>query len=349
MPQFTIPRLERVIIGPQTVLGTVPNTAGVWTSTAAKLLRTGVNGCQMKAAAPLTPVPWKTGTRSTQPGIVGRKSATWALPSMPVILSGTAGTPADSDILMAAIFGQAAGAVAAAVSVTYGFSDTNFPTFTLARFQHLLAGKSEQFAYGCTVEEASFALNGNVFEMSSSGRAYWALESENFANEDVLGKGGLTAYPLELATPTVVGAIQNGFTGIATFDANVMDPTSAPLIACSLRIRTGTVLYMDNFGNVYASTPGGGERAVSISADFQDSDSAAINNLKVKAKAKTPFNVTLQVGTIAGSICTFNIKSVQLELGNYSDDGARVKTSFGESMAHASAIANIDDVTMVHT
>ena len=227
MPQFTSPRFERVTIGPQATFGTVPNTGGTWTTTGAKVLRSaGTNGCKLKAVAPLTPVPWKTGTRSTQPGILGRKSSTFALSNMPVVLSGAAGTAPDMDVLLQGVFGQAP-VIVLSTSVTYNFLDTGFVPFCLARFQHGLTALTNQFAHGCTPEECTFTLNGSIFEMSVSGAAYWVLDSENFASEDTAGKGGLTSFPAELSSPTITGTIQPGFLGVATFDTNGMDGTTA--------------------------------------------------------------------------------------------------------------------------
>lgn len=348
MPQTNSPRFERVFVGPQSALGTVPNSTGTWTTTNVKLLRSVANGCKLKANAPLTPVPWKTGTRSTQNGILGRKGGSFSLSNLPVIPSGSAGTAPDADLLFQGLFG-AAPTVVAATSVTYAFADATFKPFILARFMHSLTGLTQQFAYGCTPEEASFTLNGNVFEMGMSGGAFWVLDSDNFGNEDSTGLGGLSVQPAELSSPTVTGSIINGFQGIATFDSNAMDATSAPLISAGVRIRTGNQLYTDNFGNTYPSSQGGGERAVSVSCTFQDTDHASLINLKTKAKAKTAINITLQVGTTAGSIVTFTLKNVQLNVQDFSDDNARVTTSFGESQAHASALANIDDVTIAFT
>lgn len=348
MPQVTSPRFERVFIGTQAALGTIPNSGGVSTQTSWKLLRSVANGCKLKANRPLTPVPWKTGTRSTQPGILGKLGGSFGLSGLPMILSGTPGTASDLETLFAGIFGQA-GTVSAGVSVSYAFNDTAFLPFLLTRFQHSLTSLTAQTAYGCTPSEITFTLNGQVFEMAVSGGVYNVIDSENFANEDTAGKGGLTAYPLEPSSPTVTGSIQNSFEGIATFDSNVMDPTTASLLSCQIRIQTGYILYADNFGTLYAGSQGGGTRAVTVSATFQDTDNAALTNLKVKAKAKTPMNISMQIGKTAGQICTFNLKSVQLNIPDYSDDDARVTVNFGDSMAHASAIANIDDLTMVHT
>ena len=330
----TSPRFERVFGQTQTAYQTVPTLS-------MKMIRSVVNGCKMKAAVPLIPVPWKTGTRSLQTGISGRLSgANWSLNNLPVIPSGTPGTPPDMDFLLQGIFGQAP------TGAAYSFADATYAPFCLARFMHGQSGVTNQFAYGCLVNEASFQLNGDVFTMGASGPCYWVLDSENFSNEDTAGKGGLSAFPTEPSNPTVVGTIQQGFFGIATFDSNTMDLTTTPLIAGGIRIRTGNYYTNDAFGSGRPASLLGGERQVSINASFIDNDSAALNNLKTKAKAKTPINVTIQVGTTTGSITTFTIKGVQLEIPDYSDDNARVVTAFGESIAHASTLTAVDEFAL---
>jgi len=345
MPQFTSPRFERIIIQPQTAFNAVPNSTGTWTQTGAKLLRMP-SGTKITAPPPLIPVPWKTGTRSTQPGIVGRKStASWSLPNIPVIPSGSAGTVPDADALLQGIFGLA-GTISAGVSVTYSFSDSAFLPFVLARFQHGQSALTQQFGIGALVSDFNFSINGDVFTMGASGPLYWALDSENFSNEDTAGKCGLTVYPTEPSSPTVVGTIQQGFVGTATFDGTGLDTTNCPLISCSVRGRTGTTYVADAFGVSYPALPVGGERMISISFGLVDTDASILNTLKTKAKAKTPINISIQVGNVAGSIVTLALKSVQLAVPDYGDDNARVVASFGDSAAHATAVANIDDFSI---
>src|ERR1017187_7599184 len=142
MAQITSPFVERVVIAPQTAFNLVPNAAGVWTNTGAKLLRAG-SGVKLKADPTLIPNPVKTGTRSMQPGIVGRKSNnTWSLPNVPIIPSGTAGTPPDMDLLFQGIFGQAP------TGSAYTLLDGAVSTFILARFQHLQTALTQQFGIG---------------------------------------------------------------------------------------------------------------------------------------------------------------------------------------------------------
>jgi hypothetical protein len=340
MAQFTSPFVERIFLAPQTAFNLVPNTAGVWTSTGAKLLRAG-GGCKIKADPTLIPNPVKTGTRSMQPGIPGRKSNnTWSLPNVPIIPSGTGGTVPDMDLLFQSIFGQAA------TGSAYTLLDGAVLTFLIARFQHLQTALTQQFAIGAMVTDWSIAINGDIFSLSTNGQCYWVLDSENFANEDTAGKGGLTAVPLEVASPTVVGSLQPGFVGTATFDGNGVDSTTFPLLSASTKGRTGNDYSHDAFGTSYGALPAGGRRSVSTACTFQDCDAAFLNNLKVKAKAKTPINITYVVGNATGATTTIPLKGVQLAVPDYTDEAARVVSVFSDSAASATTVSGVDEFSL---
>lgn len=338
---FTSPFVERLVVAPQTAFNLVPNTTGVWTNTGAKLLRAG-GGTKIKADPTLIISPVKTGTRSMQPGIAGRKSNnTWSLPNIPIIPSGTGGTPPDMDLVFQSIFGQAPS------GSTYALNDTAIVTFILARFQHLATSLSQQFAIGCITTDFSISINTDIFTLSANGQCYWVLDSENFANEDTAGKGGLTAFPLELVAPTTLGVLQQGFLGTATFDSNSVDSTTFPLIAAGIKGRTGNDYSHDVYGTSYGALPSGGRRSMTMNATFQDCDSSSLNNLKVKAKAKTPMNVTFVVGSGSGTTTTITMKGIQLAVPEYSDEASRVVTVFGDSQLSASTANAVDELGIV--
>ncbi len=341
MAQFTSPFVERVVIAPQTAFNLVPNSAGVWTNTNAKLLRCG-SGVKIKADPTLIGNPVKTGTRGMQPGILGRKSNnTWSIPNMPIYASGTGGTPPDSDILWQMIFGQAP------TGSAYTLLDGVVITGILARFQHLQTALTQQFGIGALCSDWSIQINGDIFSLSASGQLYWVLDSENFANEDTAGKGGLTAFPLELSSPTVLGTLTQGFIGTATLDGNGVDSTTFPLVAAGVKGKTGNDYSHDVFGTSYGALPSGGRRTVSTNCTIQDCDTAFLNNLKVKAKAKTPINITyvLNAGG-SGNITTIALKGVQLAVPEYTDEAARVVAVFSDSQASASTISAVDEVAI---
>ena len=342
---YNTPWIERVFIQAQGsgLARTIPNGTGTWTQTGVKLLRAPKDGLTITPNIPLTPVPWKTGTRSMQPGILGRKNASWSLNNLPIIPSGTAGSAPDAEALFAGIFGTAGNVGGSAV--TYAFSDTAFLPFTLFGFRHGVATLTQRWAFGCIPKTASFTLNGNIFEMNCSGDAVYAADSDSFSGDDTIGKGGLTAVPTEPSNPTVVGAVQSSFTGSCIINNTDM---ALDVRTLNVTVNPGSSLIGDLFKDAYMNTPVGGAREVTCQVGIVDNDSTALVNIKKLAKAKTATDVTIIVGVIAGSIVTFNLKSVQLAVPEYKDeDAGMVMVNFGSSPAHGSAIANIDDLTIV--
>jgi hypothetical protein len=353
MPQFNSPRFERFLIQAQTGgVGLINNSAGTWTPAGAQVIRVNDGSTSVLPVVQLIDQDWKTGARSAVAGISGRKNARFTINNFPVIPSGTAGTACDMDTLLAGIFGQP-GVVAAGTSVTYSFSDNTFVPITLVKFQHLLPTLTQRIMGGATVEQASFTFNQNTFMCSFSGGGFYVIDNDNFANEDSTGKMGLSTFPLEtqlgVGNTTVHGAILTGFAGSATFAGTLMTTITAPIISMSCTVKTGNILYTDPFGTVYPSIQGGGLRKITLAVEFMDTDSAALITLKNNAKSKVPFNVSVTIGTVAGSIMTFAINQVQIEIPAMTDDTARVKTAFAESEAHATVPGNVDDFSIVMT
>jgi hypothetical protein len=308
------------------------------------MIRMG-SGCKIKGDPTLIPNPLKVGTRSRQPGIRGRNSNnTWTLPNMPIIPSGVIATPPDTDLLWQMIFGGAA-TIATPYS-TYNVVDGTIITAILARFQHLMTTLTQQFAIGALCTDWSININGDIITVSANGQCYWVLDSENFANEVTAGLGGLTTYPVELVSPTVLGSIQEGFVGTATFAGNNVDSISFPLISADVKGKTGNAYTNDAFGTSFPALPAGGRRMVTTRATFQDTDSASLSALKVAAKAKAVESVTYVVGNVAGSIVTITVQGVQFAVPEYSDEAARVVTAFGDSDASATSISATNEITV---
>jgi hypothetical protein len=309
---------------------------------AAKLLRIPPNGIKLTPAMPITPVPWKTGTRSMQPGISGRQSATFELSNLPVIPSGTAGTVPDADAVYEGIFNQSA-TVVAATSATYSFLDSGIMPFTLASFPHGVPTLTQRLVFGCCPEQVSWQLNGNIFTQTVSGMGVYRLDSDNFTNEDTAQQGGYITYPDEPATPVIIGAEIPGFGGIATIDGVDM---ALQLRACTISCKTGNRLMPDLFGSPLPQFQVGGQREITASFGFVDNDGAALIALKNLSKSYGVTNVTITVGTVVGYQVVFTLKAVQLVVPDMTDETDFVTTAFAASAAHASAIANTDDMTL---
>ena len=104
MPLFNTPHNERYFAQVQSAFGIINNTSNVWAPAGAQLLRVNDGSTSITAVVPITPQDWKTGTRSSLPGIIGRRSASWSLNNVLIVPSGTAGTAPDIDALLQALF-----------------------------------------------------------------------------------------------------------------------------------------------------------------------------------------------------------------------------------------------------
>lgn len=115
MSNYALSRLERLYLQTETTYGQIPNSGG--TASVA-----GANACRhIKATfdndVALIERPDKTGTRTMQVGVAGRKFAQWSA-EMSIAPNGVAGTAPDMDPLMQMIFGQAGTATSGTATIT---------------------------------------------------------------------------------------------------------------------------------------------------------------------------------------------------------------------------------------
>jgi hypothetical protein len=355
---FNSPRYTRIFAQQQSGgLLAINNTAGVWTSAGAQLIRADEGGFSGTRDAPYTRLPYLTGTRSEQPGVRGRKLASWSLRNLALIPSGAAGTVPDMDAILQNIFGQAA-TIVASTSATYTFNDQGYLPFTLLAFPHGSTTLTARVLWGCIVQRATITFNSAFISIDLDGQAGWMLDNANpLANWDTIAKAGLTAWPIEPVSPTVNGQPIAGFgTGYtATFTTTAAGGSGAQSVEMKLRsltmtINTGLELVTGLYGSPYAAAIVGGARQLSISASALDDDSTALNALKAQCdQDNITMGVSVQAGTVAGSIMTTSLKAVQANAFNLQDSGNMVEFSLGESTAHASNINAVDDGQIVFT
>lgn len=114
-PNYSTSRLERAFMQTQPVFGTIPNSGGsasVSGSDAVRFIR-----LTMENDVALLERPDKTGTRSIQGSIGGRRFGRWTFEAS-LVGSGTPGTPPDVDPLYQAITGQTATIGSGTVNIT---------------------------------------------------------------------------------------------------------------------------------------------------------------------------------------------------------------------------------------
>ena len=343
MPNYALPRLRRIFAQIQTGgFTTINNTSGTWDPTGAAYIRASENAVRLTPVMPKTENPVLTGTRSMQPGTLGRKSATWELNNVPIIPSGTAGTPPDMDPLLKNLFGQAP-TVVVGTSVTYSFLDSGFLPLTLLDFYHGVPTLIQRLMWGGFCQEATITFNTNIFTVSFRGIGGYRLDTANFSNEDVGGKAGLTTYPSEPGSVTYNGNVMPGFYGSVTIDSQ--SGLEFKISEMQIRISTGDDFIPYVIGNAYPQATAGGPRRVGVAIKAVDDDSATLADLKQKAKSNAAVDGTIIIGQTAGAKCQFNVKSLQLVTEDYTDNTTYTTADFPESFAHASAIGSTDDLT----
>ena len=128
MPNYSFSRLERAYLQKQPTFGTIPNTSGtasVTNSNACRFIR-----MELQGDVALMERPDKTGTRSQEGMVTGRKSGRWSI-EMSLAANGTSGTAPDCDPILVAMFGQTAAVGAGTYAIAS--SRRRCPSSSLAR------------------------------------------------------------------------------------------------------------------------------------------------------------------------------------------------------------------------
>lgn len=115
MPNYSFSRVERCYLQQQPTFGLIPNTSGtasVGNSNACRFMH-----MELQNEVALLERPDKTGTRSQEGMVSGRKVGRWSL-EQSLVGNGTPGTAPDADPLLYAIFGQTAAVGSGTATVT---------------------------------------------------------------------------------------------------------------------------------------------------------------------------------------------------------------------------------------
>jgi hypothetical protein len=274
----------------------------------------------------------KTGTRSGVAGVRGRSDGKWSFEAS-LVGSGTAGTP--HDILFQLLFG------AAPAAGVYSLSDTILSGNLWSYRQPSTI--EQRVARGAVLQNFEFTLGQDVAEFRCDGEHANLVTSANFAALPTAGKGGLGSVPAEPGTPVYTDAgLIAGFTGAITIDAQ----TVATIRQATIKGSTGNELIKDTFNSYYATGTQGGVRNFTFSFNAYDDDSAGIADLKAAATSKAQVNATVQIGSIAGSICTFQINGIQLASPTMDDSGLSYVVTFPDSPFVGTDPTLRDELTM---
>jgi hypothetical protein len=276
----------------------------------------------------------KTGSRSQTAGVRGRTVGRWTFESS-LYGSGTPGTVPDFDILLRMLFGAAAaGGVYTPADTIISGNLWSFRTPTTA---------DQRVMIGAVLQNFQFNLGQDVAEWSCDGIGLGMLTSKGFATADTDLLGGLGAFPTEPATPTYAdGGLIAGFTGSIVVDG----VTLAAIRTATIKGNTGNALVEDAFGRYYPQDPEGDERRFQFAFNAYDDDTAGLAQLKEAAEKKTSIAATVTVGTVAGSIFTFELAGVQLEQSQLDDSGRSYVVNFGDGQVNGTSLTVPDELTL---
>jgi hypothetical protein len=185
--------------------------------------------------------------------------------------------------------------------------------------------------------------------MDVQGVGGYVIDSAGFSGIDSLGKGGLTSFPSEPDSPTITGTPLPGFgTGFtATVDGESVALKSR---VQTIEIMTGYNLFNEVYGSAYAVAPTYGIRRCAIHLALVDDDSAALNDLKLKADTDgSSITVAIVAGTVGGSTVTWTLNNVQPNAFNIETQGDLRSTDIPNSFANATALGDVDDLTLAFT
>lgn len=329
--------LERVFVQLQTSFDTALHSAGTATVAGGDYMRhTKCSLIHTQAEIPSTD---KTGSISATRGAAGARGGTWSL-EWEARPSGAAGTAPDCDPILAAAFGVA-GTVVASTSVTYNLSSL-IKAFSLYRFRQP-STMLQQLGLGCVCQELSFSFEQQANSMfRASGTCFNVPDSENFATEVTIGKGGLTSFPAEPGSPTSAGDPVNGLTGTATLDGS----TEVQIKSANVRLVTAEEIPRDRlFQGQFGSTPERDILGVFIDMSIIDEDIAAVEALYTKARSRTLIPILLEAGSVAGSRILWTMANCQLPEPALDDSARKWAANFQGIRAYPSSLTALDEVT----
>ena len=336
-------RVERVFIQTETVYGEAPNTAGVATVAATDAIM--MTSFQMQNNTQLIPRRDKTGSRGQAPGTRGKSTCNWSLTATltPGAVAGvpSAGTLPALNAILAALHGKPA-TVTAGSKVAYTLAD-DIPSLTGYSFRDPDT-MSQRCITGMVVTAATIGIGGADLVLQCSGEGKYIIHSDLFPTLPTDLKGGLTAFPVEPATPDYGddGGLVLAFTGEIELSGVVL-----PNIRnVSIRYSMGNMTRKDTFGKFAADGTEGAGRAVGAAFTMYDEDTVGVTTIRAAGESKIPQTARITVGTNPGARFTWILKGMQLSDTVLDDGSIRWSLNVPESAASESAPGAMDEVAL---
>ena len=281
----------------------------------------------------------KTGSIGMSIGSAGARVGEWSL-EWECRPNGAAGTAPDADPVLECAFGLKT--VDAGVSVTYT-PLAAISSFTLGRYRQP-STVMQQLAHGCVVSDLSFAFEQSAnCKFTASGLARWVVDSVNYSGLDTTGKGGLGSFPTEPATPVSNGSPLSGLVGIATIDGS----TSLSVRSCGIKMATGITLPSDRlFNGQYGSAPERDKIMATMDLVVVDEDQSYVTGLYSKALARTPVDISLQLGDVDGAKVFWALKNCLLPMPALDDSARKWAANLSGIVCHPTTNTSLDELSV---
>lgn len=327
--------LQRGYVQEEATWGTIPNNAGVATLAGTDaFLFTDLNIQDNQA---VEQNPDKTGSYSRVVGLPTRRTGSWSVRGT-LRGGGAAGTAPDYDVFWKALLGKKT--INAGVSVVYDCEDLDY-SLSLWDF-NTPAAMDQRVAPGCIVNSCRLNFGATFADLEFSGESKCVFAKSRLAVAGATEKSGLTAFPSEPADPTTVGTSITGYKGVITLDGQAY----ATLRSGSIEIASERELKKDAFNEDFPNDVMGGMRAARCDLTLDDDSGATQAALVAKAYAKTAVNITIQLGTTAGAICSVLLKNILLPNPTYDYGSKRRGIVFSGCETAATSLTGKDEVSV---
>ncbi len=235
--------------------------------------------------------------------------------------------------------------------VVYTLSDASY-SFDIWSYRNIngtapsppSSGDLEQRVAGsCVTTSLEINFGGDFSTLTASGDCLCILDSDYFSSASTPEKGGLGAYPSEPSAPVTNGYPAPGFVGVAAIDSGILFEIKTG----TFTVNTGRRLIRDSFGSYVPTGIEAAERMVMMNFLTDDTDSAALADLKVKAKLKTAIPFSITIGNVSGNEFVFSGANLVLEPANMTETAIRYQDQFPQSRMYSSTYTAKDEISLV--
>lgn len=178
---------------------------------------------------------------------------------------------------------------------------------------------------GAVVDEMDFEVNGDFHEIRFAGVAAELMDSASAGGD----------FPVEPAVEALEGAPILGHLGQIWLG---LGPTQVhTLTSARIRLKNNVEPRTRDFGSLLPKCIVPGEREVTAEFEMFSRDAAVFDEVYQAARWRQPLSMVLQMGEMAGQMCSVWLKSFVPETPEFIDSETRLRWRFAASRAQGGA------------